>query len=301
MKVLDLFSGIGGWTLGLEWAGGFETVAFCEINPFCRGILESHWPDIPIIEDVHDVSHSTLRSLGIDVSRIDVITAGFPCQPVSNAGNMRGVEDDRWLWPEVARIIRLVRPRYILLENVPGLLTVNKGAAFAEVLGDMAACGYDAEWQVIPASALGAWHRRDRVWIVAYPQCHRFNESGAWTGARHQKRDDSPRRRERQSELYEAVAGAKVAPHTSADGCIRQSRDEPGVKGEVFFGAELIGGVAWQRGRRQWATEPSVGRLVHGVSGWSYRDEALGNAVVPQCAMFIGGLVKAHDVRRRSA
>src|SRR5512139_1947664 len=164
MRVLDLFSGIGGFSLGLERAG-MRTVAFCEIEPFCRAVLRKHWPDIPIYEDVRSLTAERLAADGISV---DVICGGFPCQDISVAGKGAGIEGGRsGLWSEYARIIGELRPRYVIVENVAALL----GRGLDRVLGDLAEIGYDAEWHCIPASYVGAPHRRDRVWIVAYPQC----------------------------------------------------------------------------------------------------------------------------------
>jgi DNA (cytosine-5)-methyltransferase 1 len=162
-RVLDLFSGIGGFSLGLERAG-METVAFCEIEEYPRKVLAKHWPDVPIYSDVRELTSERLRADGI--IGIDVITAGFPCQDISTAGKGAGIEGERsGLWSEIARLSGELRPRYIILENVSALLS----RGLDKVLGDMAEIGYDAEWHCIPASHLGAPHRRDRWWCVAYP------------------------------------------------------------------------------------------------------------------------------------
>lgn len=160
MKVLDLFSGIGGFSLGLERAG-MQTVAFCEIEPFCRKILRKHWPSVPIYEDVTKLTAKQLTTDGISV---DVICGGFPCQDISTAGKGAGIEGSRsGLWKEYSRLVGELRPRYVIVENVAALL----GRGLDVVLGDLAEIGYDAEWHCIPASAVGAPHRRDRVWIIA--------------------------------------------------------------------------------------------------------------------------------------
>ena len=162
MKVLDLFSGIGGFSLGLERAG-MKTVAFCEIEPYCRAVLKRHWPYVPCYEDVRTLTAERLRADGISV---DVICGGFPCQDVSMAGNRLGLAGARsGLWAEYCRLIRELQPLYVIVENVTGLLSLGMGT----VLGDLAAFRYDAEWHCIPATAVGAPHIRDRVWIVAYP------------------------------------------------------------------------------------------------------------------------------------
>src|SRR5262245_21186407 len=161
MDVIDLFSGIGGFSLALERCG-MRTVAFCECDPFCRAVLRKHWPGVPCYDDVRTVDAVRLAADGI---RGDLICGGFPCQDISTAGKRVGIDGARsGLWREFARIIGDVRPRYVLVENVAALL----GGGISRVLGDVAALGYDAEWHCIPACAVGAPHRRDRVWILAY-------------------------------------------------------------------------------------------------------------------------------------
>jgi DNA (cytosine-5)-methyltransferase 1 len=161
MRVLDLFSGIGGFALGLERAG-MEVVAFCEIDPFCQAVLKKHWPHVPCYDDVTTLTGARLATDGIAV---DLICGGFPCQDISVAGKGAGIGGERsGLWSEYARIIGELGPAYVIVENVSALL--NRGMDV--VLGDLAALGYDAEWHCIPASAVGAPHERDRVWIIAY-------------------------------------------------------------------------------------------------------------------------------------
>ena len=176
LRVLDLFSGIGGFSLGLERTGGFETVAFCEIEPFPRRVLAKHWPEVPCYHDVRTLTAAQLADDGIAV---DVITGGFPCQDISVAGKQRGIGEGTrsGLWSEIVRLIGELRPRYVIVENVAALLagpSGRPGGWFGRILGDLAECGYDAEWENIPASALGAPHRRERVWIVAYPSKVKF-------------------------------------------------------------------------------------------------------------------------------
>lgn len=161
MKLLDLFSGIGGFSLGLNRAG-FETVAFCEIDPWCRRVLAKHWTGVPAYDDIRDLSAARLRADGIE--RIDAICGGFPCQDVSLAGKGAGLEGERsGLWREYARLLGELRPRYAIVENVGAL----RARGLAAVLADLAALGFDAEWHAIPAAAVGAPHLRDRVWIIA--------------------------------------------------------------------------------------------------------------------------------------
>lgn len=169
LRVLDLFSGIGGFSLGLERTGGFETAAFCEIDPFCRRVLAKHWPDVPCFEDV-----TTLR--GDSVERIDVISGGFPCQDASIGqtqwGKRVGIEGERTgLWRHIARLAAELQNVVLVLENVPGLLS----AGFGRVLGDLAEVGFDAEWRCLSAYAAGLPHRRERLCIVAYPSGSRLS------------------------------------------------------------------------------------------------------------------------------
>jgi DNA (cytosine-5)-methyltransferase 1 len=162
-RVLDLFSGIGGFSLGLERAG-MQTVAFCEIEPFCRRVLAKHWPGVPIYDDVRTLTAARLAADGIGV---DVICGGFPCQDVSSAGDKAGIAGIRsGLWAEYARLILELRPGSVVVENVSDLLYRGLGT----VLGDLAALGYDAEWHCIPASHVGLPQPRDRIWIVAHPR-----------------------------------------------------------------------------------------------------------------------------------
>lgn len=162
LRVLSLFAGIGGFDLGLERTGGFRTVAFCEINPFARKVLAKHWPGVPCYHDVRTLTGERLAADGIAV---DAICGGFPCQDISEAGFGAGLAGERsGLWSEIARLVRELRPRYVLVENVSALLSRGLG----DVLGDLAALGYDAVWHCIQAADVGAEHIRDRVWIVGF-------------------------------------------------------------------------------------------------------------------------------------
>lgn len=162
LKVLDLFSGIGGFSLGLERTGGFETVAFCEIEEFPRKVLAKHWPEVPIYHDVRELT-------GEQVGPVDVICGGFPCQDISTSGTGKGLDGERsGLWREFARLIGQVRPTFVIVENSPNLVTGGNGRWMGRVLSDLSAIRYDAEWHVVPLSDTGAPHRRERVWIIAY-------------------------------------------------------------------------------------------------------------------------------------
>nr|WP_230312136.1 DNA cytosine methyltransferase [Alistipes senegalensis] len=161
MTHASLFSGIGGFDLAAEWAGW--TNAFnCEIDPFCRKVLKYHFPDAEQYEDIRTTDFTIWRD------RIDVLTGGFPCQPFSLAGKRKGTEDDRYLWPEMLRVIRTVRPRWVVGENVFGIVNWSEGMVFDKVCSDLEAAGYEVQPYIIPACGVGAPHRRDRCWFVAH-------------------------------------------------------------------------------------------------------------------------------------
>lgn len=169
LRVLDLFSGIGGFSLGLERTGGFETVAFCEIEPFCQRVLRKHWPDVPCYDDVRTLTADRLAADGIAV---DVICGGFPCEGISIAGSGKGLADPRsGLWSEFARLIGEIQPQSAIIENSPKL----RSRGLHTILADLDALGFNAEWHCVPAAYVGAPHRRDRIWIIAYRQGDAFS------------------------------------------------------------------------------------------------------------------------------
>lgn len=156
LTIGSCFSGIGGLELGLERTGGFETKWQIEWDDYATKVLEKHWPNVKRYKDIRDV---------IRPEPVDIITGGYPCQPFSQAGKRQGEKDERHLWPELLRLIRTLRPRYALMENVTGHLSLG----FGRVVGDLAESGYDAEWQVLSARQFGAGHRRERLFVLAYP------------------------------------------------------------------------------------------------------------------------------------
>ena len=246
LRVLDLFSGIGGFSLGLEITGGFKTIAFCEWEEHARKILRKHWPNVPIFEDVRNLHAEDLPEA------VDLICGGFPCQDLSCAGKQKGFGGERSsLYVEMFRLIGECLPRYAIFENVPNLLAGDGGRWFAKFLYDLAAVGYDAEWHCIPASSLGADHKRDRVWVIAYP-----SENGD-TG------------------LQE--------PH--------YRKDEEGEKRAIFADKlfDLLRGWRPLRGRED--SEPDICRIVDGFPGGMDRLARLGNAVVPQIPEMIGKII----------
>ena len=162
MKVLDLFSGIGGFSLGFESTGYFQTTKFVEMDKYCKQILEKNFPGIPIEEDIRNVKGKEFEA--------DVITGGFPCQPFSVAGRQKGTSDDRYLWPEMFRLIKEIKPKWVVGENVSGLINLQEGMVLRQVQDDLEGEGFEVQCFIIPASGIGAWHQRKRVWIVAHSE-----------------------------------------------------------------------------------------------------------------------------------
>jgi DNA (cytosine-5)-methyltransferase 1 len=171
MNHLDLFSGIGGFSLGLEKAG-FTTKAFCEMDSFCKLVLNKHWKDIPIYDNIKTLNGTQIEK---DIGAIDIITGGFPCQPYSVAGKQKGTNDDRYLWPEMFRVIREVQPTFVIAENVKGLVNIQDGMVFETVCSDLESEGFEVQTFIIPAAGIGAPHKRERVWIVAYSDSNRHS------------------------------------------------------------------------------------------------------------------------------
>ena len=237
----SLFAGIGGFDLGFERAG-MECRWQVEIDPFCQKVLAKHWPNVRRYEDVREVGKHNLEA-------VDIICGGFPCQDISFAGKGAGIEGERsGLWSEFYRVICELRPRYVVVENVAALLVRGMDV----VLGELASCGYDAEWQVLSAAAFGAQHIRERVFILAYPK--------SANGAR-----------------------GHFSPY-SGNGTGRNSGGQPDAD------CSNAGTMAsWQLERGDWQTSQSpVLRVADGVPDRVDRLRALGNAVVPQVAEWIG-------------
>ena len=265
----SLFSGIGGLDLGLEWAG-MECKWQVEIEPYCLRVLEEHWPAVRRYKDVREVTK---------LEPVDLICGGFPCQDISAASSTAtGIVGKRsGLWSEFKRLVGDIQPRFALVENVPTLRT--RGLTL--VLQDLWEVGYDAEWHCVPASAFGAYHERDRVWVIGYPagwwdwQCIVPNAD-----------IDSEGRR---------TAGCIRPGGTPETGSQRQFTGSGLLRPIADPDGEPLVGAAIARGERHaWTVEPGVVRMVHGVPDRVDRIKALGNAVVPQVAEWIGRqIVKA--------
>jgi DNA (cytosine-5)-methyltransferase 1 len=271
MNVLDLFSGIGGFSLGLERAG-MKTVAFCEVDKKCQQVLKKHWPGVPIFDDV-----TTLKGADIEET-VDVICGGFPCQDISLAGKGAGLEGKRsGLWSEFKRLIEEIKPKYAIIENVSAL----RSRGLDQVLREISEIGYDAEWHCITASSVGAPHRRDRIWILAYP-----NSAGRRESNQEMERGSSKQSDSSSVQSSQDVSNANVTrlERWLSDGIASSQGWE-----ESSDGCTTERSVRWRRGRNgEWTSEPSVGRVVDGFPGRVDRLKQLGNAVVPQIPELIG-------------
>ena len=166
LKLLDLFSGLGGFSLGLEKTGHFKTIAFCDNDKYCKLVLQKHWKEVKIYNDVKEITKKRLEADRVELP--EIITGGFPCQPFSVAGKQKGTSDDRYLWPEMFRIIKELKPRWVIGENVKGITNIQDGMVFETVCTDLEGEGYEVRAFNIPAAGVGAPHRRERIWIVAH-------------------------------------------------------------------------------------------------------------------------------------
>ena len=278
MKIGSLFSGIGGFDLAARWMG-WETKWYSEIDPYACRVMKNHFPE------ARNVGDATAWRPDRD-DAVDLVCGGFPCQPVSLAGKGLAQEDERWLWPEFARVLGILRPRYVVVENVPGLCHRGMG----DVLGDLATLGYDAEWESIPASAVGAPHLRDRVWIVANANGEHGYDGGHGAGSVRGRR---PAQADvRRGEANVADANGEIGSTTSRRSNTRSNgRNDPQGRGAKSGGRMADPNseqtdrpsVAWAQ-RNSWNIEPNVGRVAHGVPARVDRLRCLGNAIVPQIA-----------------
>lgn len=306
LRMLDLFSGIGGISLGAEMTGEIETVAFCEIESFPQQVLRKHWPHVPIYGDIRDLTKEQLEKDGVvdEIRTIDIISGGFPCQPFSVAGKRRGKNDNRHLWPEMFRLIRELQPRWIVGENVPGIVKL----ALDDIINELENEGYAARAFIIPAGATGAPHKRERVFIVAHSNGKRWNDRGDHRGERQihsnkewvskknkQERNGRVRRVGAISETMANTDSARreklnVATLTKNPGFDTWGADKggrnrgvkPGLGGMPDGFPAGVDGHRWPAGYGEPQHEWEPPRTTTRVNNRTKRIKALGNAVVPQ-------------------
>lgn len=323
MNVLDLFSGIGGFSLGLHKVG-FKTVAFCEIDKYCRKVLQKHYKDIKIYDDVKELEGKKIEE---EVGAIDIIVGGFPCQPFSIAGAKKGTSDDRHLWPEMFRLIKELKPRWVIGENVRGIISIQDGMVFENVCTDLEGEGYEVRAFNIPAAGIGAPHKRERIWIVANSRRSiRREQSSRNTESIRSRTSQETKRSSNTNKISGSSEGAKVMANTNSRHGNREN-EEVQSGGQTFNISSQRTDVANADGERQqkqwgsesiqekvsrqttgtrsecesgWEFEPDVGRVAHGVSGRVHRLRGLGNAIVPQIAEQIGKAImkaEAEDIK----
>ena len=308
MSHIDLCSGIGGFALGFEWAGLSNPVLFCEIDPWCRKVLQKHWPDVPVHNDVKELASDSARL----VPHCDILTAGYPCQPFSVAGQQRGAEDDRHIWPEIFTIVQAKRPAFCVFENVSGHISLG----LDQVLSDLEdKAGYAVQTFCVGAVSVNAPHRRQRIWIIANADNSRQSASSRrGENCGNKSRHNTGRLRQNVGDTSDDGwhRGSTQAGREGAQDFTKQPqfsvRSEPSRPSEDVADTDSERGrlrhTEWQdaedagqspRGQEHggWDFEPPVGRVAHGIPGRVDRLKGLGNAIVPQIAMHIGLTIKA--------
>lgn len=344
-RMLDVFSGIGGFSLAASWVWpDLEIVSFVEINPFCQKVLKHHWPSVPIIGDVRDVALENAEikrlqrrgyreqgfkteSIGLRSTRsseyaIDLLTGGFPCQPASCAGKRKGREDNRWLWPEMLRVIQEIHPRWVLAENVLGLTSLEGGMVFEHCCVDLENAGYKVQPLILPACGQNAPHRRDRVWLVANSINRRCSESGKQGGMGEVSERRSHIELQAEKSGQDVADTTRIQPGREEQRTVRKRVGECGEStptDSFIEGLEIKQCQSENNGEKQpsierngysgswWESEPAMGELVNGVScrlvrfrgrvargvpNRVNRLKALGNSIVPQVAFQIMKAIK---------
>ena len=288
LKILDTFAGIGGFSYAAhELVGGFETTQFVEIDPFCQKVLKKHFPKVPC--------HDDIKTFTAYPGQYDVITGGFPCQDISVAGRREGITDQSrsGLFYELIRVIRLVRPKFVVMENVAAIL--NNGLDI--VLGELSEAGYDAEWSIISASSLGAAHRRSRWWCVAYTNDH--GSSSSSINEVNDQTDSSSQ--ERQNQVSESSGSSESSDSRvvrSSEGNVTDSNSQ-GLQRKIL--SKMESGI-WSAKHtrrldpnwRSYVSKPILPRGSYGLSNRVDRTKALGNSIVPAVAAI--PLQRVHDL-----
>lgn len=274
----SLFSGIGGFDLGFERAG-MRCAWQVEKDPYCLRVLAKHWPDVPRYEDIYDVGKHNLEP-------VDIIAGGFPCQPHSLAGKRKGADDDRNLWPEYRRIVGEMQPAGVIGENVPGIRTT----ILDDILSDLEGLDYQVGTFVIPACAVGAPHIRERVFILAYANRLGHGQTAAnWNAAGNAQQTPETCQSGRDAKLRASERNSQVLRDSTSQRC---ETNRPSITPD----RETEISLSWNTGKfsgtnNWWGTEPRVGRMANGVPHRVDRLRALGNAIVPQVAEWVGAVI----------
>lgn len=306
-KILDLFSGIGGFSYGFEMANLGETIAFVEKDEFCQKILRKHWKDVPIIDDIRKVN-------GKDFGTATIISGGFPCQPFSVAGKRKGKDDDRYLWDETIRVVAECKPKWFIGENVDGIVNISNGTILRQIQEDLEKEGFQVQCLVIPASGIGAWHQRKRVWIIGHNVSNSIGElsDGRSSTTKHSKAkqkwvvsDEAKNwnkvrsETERCSSQNTARENVSDSNSESWDEFSNDDRFSKMPQEEIFRNRSCI--QKSERPRSWWEIECKLRGVPDGVSYELHKDranrvKALGNSIVPQIIQLIGeSILKAEN------
>jgi DNA (cytosine-5)-methyltransferase 1 len=295
----SLFSGIGGFDLASEWAG-WQNKFHCEWNEFGQKVIKYYWPEAESYSDITKTDFTIWRG------KIDILTGGFPCQPYSMAGKRLGKEDDRHLWPEMLRAIREIQPRYVVGENVSGLVNWNGGMVFDEVQAEMEAEGYEVRPFILPAAGIGAPHQRERVWFIAYDSEHSSNKSKKYMGKSNYARNDEFKQKEVFPKSYnKSVRQYNLQQNTFTSDTTSDGRIENNRKGKSGFNDKNSKGNYWKNFPTQSPIcdgDDGLSSRLDGITFPKWRNESIkagGNAIVPQVAYqifkSINEFEKQHD------
>ena len=285
LKLLDLFSGIGGFSLGFEKTGAFETIAFCEKDEFCKKVLRKHWNHIRIYDEIRNLNGKEIKA--------DVVTGGFPCQPFSVAGKRKGTDDDRYLWDETLRVIAETKPRWFVGENVEGIVNISEGKVLQQIQKDLESEGFQVQCLIIPASGVGAWHQRKRVWIIANSDSNRDWSSKSRSNEKKNSFSQEYRQKFSSSRKSVGTITNDVSNSKSGIGNVIYS-DKEFSKAQT---QEVSGNGNSLSKQKQsetwWQTQSELCGVPNGVSYELDKDRAnriksLGNSIVPQIAFEIG-------------
>ena len=306
LKLLDLFSGIGGFSLGFERTNRIKTIAFCEKDKFCQTVLKKHWKDIKIYDDIRNINGSEIKA--------DIITGGFPCQPFSVAGKRRGKDDDRYLWDETIRVVAETKPRWFVGENVDGIINIANGSILQQIQKDLEKENFQVQSLVIPASGVGAWHQRKRVWIIGYSNCN----SNAKTQQRGNGKENSFSKKYWSKDSTVQFAGGTNNNSLSnsiselSNGCSGSSRNSTKEQQRLDSDKKRNRNKIWSKAERcskqiqsWWQTQSKLCGVPDGVSTELHKDrqnriKALGNSIVPEIAYLIANsIIFAEDEQQR--
>ena len=282
LRHLDLFSGLGGFSLGLEATGGFETVAFCDIEKFSRKVLKKHWPNVKQYKDIKELTYEQIKE--DTLAPIDIVTGGYPCQPFSIAGSQRGEKDTRHLWPDMFRIVKECKPTWVIGENVSGHIKLGLDT----VLQDLESEGYSVRAFSISASSIGANHQRERVWIIAHSNMENTRQHGRRIESTWDTESIGPRTSE---ETERSPNSDKVNGSSERASLVGESSDtnSQGLQGrrseQQLRENETERPTSWDS---WWESEPSVGRVANGIPHRVDRLKGLGNSLVPAIPFIIG-------------